>query len=57
MKVIDTRGTNIRVTRTPGTDDWYYSEDGVAYIKATFNECLRVVTAARNAAKQQGEMK
>ena len=48
MKVIDTRGTNIRIRRTPGTNDWYYSEDGETFVKATFKECLRVVTAARN---------
>jgi len=51
MKVIDTTGTNIRIKRTVGKNDWFYSFDGTTWIKATFNKCLEIVTIARDATK------
>ena len=47
MKVIDTTGTNIRIRRTPGKSEWFYSTDGVNFTKATFKQCLQIVTDAR----------
>lgn len=49
MKVIDTTGTKIRIKRTVGKNEWFYSTDSMNFTKATFNKCLQVVTEARNA--------
>jgi len=51
MKVIDTTGTNVRIKRTPGTNQWFYSVDGGELVKATFKKCLEVVTIARQSTK------
>ena len=48
MKVIDTSGTNIRIRRTVGKSEWFYSTDGINFTKATFKQCLEVVSNARN---------
>jgi len=47
MKVIDTTGTNIKISRTVGKNEWFYSFDGNTWIKATFKKCLEIVTIAR----------
>ena len=51
MKVIDTTGTNIRIRRTPGKSEWFYSTDGINFTKATFKKCLEVVSNARTTMK------
>ena len=51
MKVIDTTGTNVRIKRTVGKNEWFYSVDGAEFVKATFSKCLEIVTAARQSAK------
>jgi hypothetical protein len=47
MKVIDTTGTNIKVYHE-GKNQWFYSLDGVNFTKATFKQCLEVLSNARN---------
>ena len=49
MKVIDTTGTDVRIRRTPGKNEWFYSTDGINFIKATWKQCLQVVPDARDA--------
>ena len=53
MKVIDTTGTNIKIKRTPGKNEWFYSVDGEELVKATFNKCLEIVTIARQSTKNK----
>ena len=48
MKVIDTTGTNVRIKRTPGTNDWFYSIDGAEFVKASFKKCVEVVQDPQN---------
>jgi len=54
MKVIDTTGTNVKIRRTPGKNEWFYSVDGAEFVKATFNKCLEIVTIARQSTKNEG---
>jgi len=60
MKVIDTSGTDIRIRRTVGKSEWFYSTDGINYTKATFKKCLEVVSNARTTTKiirdEEGEV-
>jgi hypothetical protein len=48
MKVIDTTGTNVRIKRTPGTNDWFYSINGAEFTKASFKKCVEVVQDPQN---------
>jgi len=48
MRVIDTTGTNVRIKRTPGTNDWFYSINGAEFVKASFKKCVEVVQDPQN---------